>query len=1068
MAGMMSNGMQPAGKVLIFGDDFHELESITRALSQAGYEIVRSGSAREALRMAREEAADPMRMETPNPELPAGERPQPVAMSLVAVAKEAEAGPTHAWPTADDRKNDPEGVYEALKDQATLLANAQRIGRMGIWDMNLRTGKLTWSEATCALFGIKPEEFGGSSEAFFAFILPEDRPRLIAAHTHSLANLGCIEAEYRIRRPDGEVRWMHERGDVERDTTGQPVRRLGVVMDITERKHVEEERQRLLLCEQAARAEADRASHYYRSLFESAPGCYLVLTPDDFTILAISDAFLNATMTRREQLYGRCIFDAFPDDPSEPDADGVRNLRASLESVKAERRSNVMAVQRYPIRRPEEEGGGFEERFWSPVNSPVFGPHGELAYIIHRVEDVTEYMHLKRAQNREEDAVITLERRAVQMEADIVLRNMELKRANEQLARSEAMLRMASHLSQLGGWALELQGMKMTWSDEVRAIHEVPPDYEPTVEDGIAFYAPEYRERIIAAVQACIAEGTPYDVESVIVTRKGQRVWVRSVGDAVRDASGHIVRLQGAFQDISRRKRAEQSVRESEERFRLLSRATNDAIWDWNLVANTLWWNEGFESLFGVRRDEVDISVESWTSRIHPEDRDRVLADMRRAIDGDIERWSGRYRFQRHDGGYAHVLDRGHVIRDASGKAVRMVGGMTDITERLELAEQLRQSQRLESVGQLTGGVAHDFNNLLTVILGGADLLQGQLNHDGHSRLHAEMIERAARRGADLTRHLLAFARKQALNPRAVHINQLVNAMNDLLRRTLGEHIDIQVEGDEDLWPALVDPGQLESALLNLAINARDAMPGGGLLTIQSANVWLDEAQAKLLGDVLPGPYIQLSVSDTGMGIRPEHLDRVFEPFFTTKEKGKGTGLGLAMVYGFIKQSGGHVQLESQPGHGTAVKLYLPPVDGMQRPSRPVEREASVEGGSEAILLVEDDDLVRQCVSDQLALLGYHVMEARNGPEALSLLQTGVQVDLLFTDIVMPGGMTGRQLAEDARQLRPDLQVLFTSGYTEDAFGNHDRLDPGVRLLSKPYRQADLARAIRKALTAPA
>jgi CheY-like chemotaxis protein len=330
------------------------------------------------------------------------------------------------------------------------------------------------------------------------------------------------------------------------------------------------------------------------------------------------------------------------------------------------------------------------------------------------------------------------------------------------------------------------------------------------------------------------------------------------------------------------------------------------------------------------------------------------------------------------------------------------------------------------------------------------------------------MIARAARRGADLTQRLLAFARKQALDPRVIYVHQLVSAMDDLLRRTLGEHIDIHVEGGEGLWPALVDPGQLESALLNLAINARDAMPGGGHLTIKSANVWLEEAEAKRLGDVLPGPYVQLSVCDTGVGIHPEHLDRVFEPFFTTKETGKGTGLGLAMVYGFIKQSGGHVQIESQPGYGTAVNLYLPPVDGMQRSFRPAEREASVESGSEAILLVEDDDLVRQCVSDQLVLLGYHVIEARNGPEALSVLRTGTQVDLLFTDIVMPGGMTGRQLAEDARQLRPGLQVLFTSGYTEDTFGNHGRLGPGVQLLSKPYRQSDLAQAIRKALTARA
>ncbi len=380
------------------------------------------------------------------------------------------------------------------------------------------------------------------------------------------------------------------------------------------------------------------------------------------------------------------------------------------------------------------------------------------------------------------------------------------------------------------------------------------------------------------------------------------------------------------------------------------------------------------------------------------------------------------------------------------------------------LHARLLQSQRLEAVGQLTGGVAHDFNNLLTVVLGNADLLAAADLRDDQRRQALDMLIGAAERGAVLTRQLLAFARKQPLAPSEVDVNQLVAGIDPMLRRTLGEHIEIEMVRGAGLWPAMVDPTQLESALLNLCLNARDAMPGGGRLTLETANAALDQRYADQHADVVPGQYTMVAVSDTGSGIEPAHLERVFEPFFTTKEKGKGTGLGLAMVYGFVKQSGGHVGIYSELGHGTTVKLYLPRAVGPRAEPAPPAVAAELRGGAETVLVVEDDEPVRLLAGFELRAMGYRVIEAASGAEAMRLLEQGEVVDLLFTDIVMPGGMSGRELADAAWRLRPGLRVLFTSGYTENAIVHHGRLDAGLQLLPKPYRRADLARAVRVAL----
>jgi signal transduction histidine kinase/CheY-like chemotaxis protein len=383
-----------------------------------------------------------------------------------------------------------------------------------------------------------------------------------------------------------------------------------------------------------------------------------------------------------------------------------------------------------------------------------------------------------------------------------------------------------------------------------------------------------------------------------------------------------------------------------------------------------------------------------------------------------------------------------------------------------ELNQRLSQSQKMEAMGQLTGGVAHDFNNLLTVILGNAEHLAERLAANKELHKIADDIATAAERGSDLTRSLLAFARKQPLTPKDIDIGQKILGMEQLLRRTLGEHIECEFQFDLGLWLASVDPGQLASALLNLVLNARDAMPSGGKLTVEVRNISLGESDMDVNGDALPGDYVVVAVTDTGSGMSAEVAGRAFEPFFTTKEIGKGTGLGLSMVYGFARQSGGWMQIRSEPERGTAVKLFFPRVGAPQTNATPSVGQRATGAGNESVLVVEDNAMVREYVESELKALGYRVIVSRNAPAALDILRGSEKIDLMFSDVVMPGGMFGPELAKEAARLRPQLRVLLTSGYTDHPVEALDGLGQEVRILNKPYRRRELAAALRSALKA--
>ncbi len=510
------------------------------------------------------------------------------------------------------------------------------------------------------------------------------------------------------------------------------------------------------------------------------------------------------------------------------------------------------------------------------------------------------------------------------------------------------------------------------------------------------------------------------------------------------------------------------ALRESQERFQFVARATNDAVWDRDLVSQALWWNEGVGTLFGYTEEQVGPDVAWWCETIHPDDRERVQSDIRDAIERGAESWSAEYRYRRADGSYANVFDRGYVLHDGDGRPTRMIGAMMDITQRLELEEELRQSQKMEAVGRLAGGVAHDFNNLLTIITGRTYLLLGRLKADDPARRSVELIQKTADRAAALTRQLLAFSRKQVLQKKILDLNTTVADVSTMLRRLIGEDVDLLLTLGPGAGRVNADRAQLEQALMNLAVNARDAMPNGGTLGVETDHVRLGAAPPDRPEALPAGPYAVLRVIDTGVGMDAATQTRIFEPFFTTKEPGKGTGLGLSMVHGTVRQHGGAIHVRSAVGGGTTFEIFLPQVAAPTESGGADEARATRPAvGQETILLVEDEDDVRALAREVLERQGYTVLEAGDGAQALQVHEKeGDRIDLILTDVVMPR-MSGREMVDRVRATRPAMRVLYMSGYTGDAIVRHGVLDASMLLLGKPFTPAALIAKIREVLDRP-
>jgi PAS domain S-box-containing protein len=547
----------------------------------------------------------------------------------------------------------------------------------------------------------------------------------------------------------------------------------------------------------------------------------------------------------------------------------------------------------------------------------------------------------------------------------------------------------------------------------------------------------------------------------------GSPRWFQWTDRAIFDEAGRLIELQAVGRDITDLKQAEEALQESEQRLELALKGADLALWDRDLQTGKLVVNQRWAHMLGYMPDEIELHGRFWEQRIHPEDEPRVMAILEAHLAGNTTFYEAEYRLQAKSGEWRWILDRGKVVeRDKNHQPLRITGTHLDITERKRLEEQLLHAQKMEAIGRLAGGIAHDFNNILTVIGGICELILDKLAYDDILlRQDVEQVKQAQERAASLTRQLLAFSRKQMLQPQVLNLNTLLANLDRMLRRLIGEDINLVTVLEQGLGQAKADPSQIEQVVLNLAVNARDAMPTGGRLIIETANVYLSEAYSSQYVDVTPGPYVMLAMTDTGLGMDPETKARIFEPFFTTKERGKGTGLGLSTVHGIINQSGGHIWVYSEPGQGTTFKIYLPQVELDVHQTELEQSEATPTQGAEIILLVEDEQMVRELVRRMLAAAGYTVLEASYGGEAIQICrqQTG-RIDLLLTDVILPTGMSGHDLAEQLKTEYPPLKVLYMSGYADNAIVHHGVLDPDVAFLQKPFTPIDLLRKVRDVL----
>ncbi|MBH5403044.1 PAS domain S-box protein [Bradyrhizobium sp. CNPSo 4010] len=764
--------------------------------------------------------------------------------------------------------------------------------------------------------------------------------------------------------------------------------------------------------EEHRRTEAARSHHAAReSLFSAA-----VESSDDAIVMQTLDAIITGWNPAAERLYGYTAEEAIgkptsiivPPDRREHGKDYLRRI------------ARGEPIERFETVRLRKDGTPVEI---SLGLSPIKGPSGEIIGASGSARSLTEARRAERALQHQLE-----ERRQIfETSQDLIM-------------------------------IMDARGLVTQISPSSETILGYPPD-EMIGRSGADFIHPDHLEQSRAEMRAMRRGERVKLADTRCIHKNGHEVWLSWLGSWSEPAK----RFFFIGRDMTEARLAQESLRESERLARNIVETSLDAFVQTDETGSILNWNSQAEQLFGWRRDEV-LGKSTIDLIVAESERDRVRAGLKQFLANEDGRTLKRRRelmCRRRDGKEFKAELSVTALKQREGLLFNVF--YRDLTEKIAAEERIRHAEKMEALGQLTGGVAHDFNNILTVITGTIEILAEAVAKEPQLAAITKMIDEAAARGADLTQHLLAFARKQPLQPREIDINTLIVDTAKLLRPTLGEQIQIESVFEDENCVAIVDPNQLTTAILNLALNARDAMPGGGKLIVETGAAYLDEVYASA-NDVPPGHYVLIAVSDTGTGIPANMLPRVFDPFFTSKGPGKGTGLGLSMVYGFIKQSAGHIKIYSEEGHGTTIKMYLPPGKTPTAVGEGVT-PATIEGGHETILVVEDDRLVRDYVLAQLHSLGYVTLQAANAAEALAILAAGKPFDLLFTDVIMPGKMNGRQLADEMMKTRPDLKVVYTSGYTENAIIHHGRLDSGVMLLAKPYRKSDLARIIRKALS---
>jgi PAS domain S-box-containing protein len=944
-----------------------------------------------------------------------------------------------------------ERIREALESYSNHLTDAQRIAKIGSWELNFEDDLLTWSDEIYRIFDIDKNEFGANFEAFISRVHPDDKEALLAAQKRVINGEAKLDIEHRIILRDGNIRYVHERAELKSDSKTSNRILAGTVQDITEKKQIELERELLLTREKEATQRAESTMEYFRAIFENSPGVYLVLSPEDYSILAVSNAYLDATMSSREKIIGKRLLDIIAPASKHDLNQESEALLNSLDRVKSTGELDAMPIQRFPIRTPN---GELITKYWSSINSPILNQDKKVIFIIHRVEDVTEIISNEGTFLQGENELEKFNFKTT----EVILKALEQQKLLSKLRASEERFKLVARISNDAIWDWNLLDDSIWWNNGMEKLFGFSMStIEPNIKSWTNRIHPEDLERVERGIYAVINSENEYWTDEYRFAKSdGSYSLVEDRGIVIRSDDGQPIRMVGGMTDITLKKADERKLKVQAG---LLDQA-RDAIIVRSLEHDILYWNKSAERLYGYT--EVEAKGSKIQDLLYPDDDSEFIRATNIALSDGY--WNGKITQSNKVGKKLTVDANWSLVRDDKGAPEAIFAINTDITEKIELEQRLLHAQKLESIGQLTGGIAHDFNNLLTVIIGNSQLLKDSFEESSKYHQLAQMILTAGDRGAELTQRLLAFARRQALEPKVVNVQESIVETIKLLNKTIGANVAIKFIRSMDLWNVFIDPGHLDSALMNLCLNARDAMPSGGNIVIETANVVLDDEYSGNSHEVVAGEYVMLAVTDKGIGMSIETLTRAFEPFFTTKPKGRGTGLGLSMVYGFTKQSGGHIKIYSEVGHGTSVKLYLPKANDGEKiqinsiPSHPNE------GGNERILLVEDDDLLRLHATQSLEELGYEVVAVSNGIEALEVLVKDVRFDLLFTDVVMPGGLNGPELVAEVKKILPSLPVLFTSGYTENAILHHGKVDVGINLLHKPYRKQMLAKKIRETL----
>ena len=957
-----------------------------------------------------------------------------------------------------DAQRQAEAARRESEDRLRLALEGG--GIVGIWDWDVPRDVLVADRRFALAYGVDPERAaaGAPAEEFYHRVHPDDGERLRAAIAEALWTGGVLSEEYRLVHPDGTVRWISAQGRCTLAADGTPLRLPGISLDITRSRAAEEALRR-----------ANEERSFLFTLVERQrqledPAAILAMTARTLAerLRLGRVAFYRRSGEETLFLPGAWSSGGLPPWPERlagpvlgPAAEA--RLRAGIAVAVADLREDpvaadsplpplgVLSAVEVPLRR----GGHWEAGLTTQCDAP---------------------------RHWTEDTVALLEE-AAQLTWDAVQR----AEARETLRENEARFRgIANSIDQMV-WSARADGHHDYYNARWYEYTGVPRGST----DGEAWsgmFHPEDQERAWTIWRRCLATGEPYHIEYRLRHRSGHYRWVLGRAQPVRDATERILRWFGTCTDIQdivdarevlarSREELERQVGERTAELRELYTRTPVALHSLDRERRLVSVSDRWLAFMGyATRGEVlgrplaDFLTPASRARF-PDDWAALLRDD--ALD-DLP-----YRYVKKSGEVADVLVSTRLGRDAEGRPARTMAAVVDVTGRLRAEAErdraeaaLRQSQKMEAVGQLTGGIAHDFNNMLAVVIGGLNLLQRRLARgDTDVGRYVDAAMEGATRAAALTRRLLAFSRQQPLAPETLDANRLVAGMTELLGRTLGEEVRVCTVLAEGLWPVRADPVQLENALLNLSVNARDAMPGGGRLTIETANAPVTPGEAAG-GPVPPGEWVRIAVADTGLGMPPEVVARAFDPFFTTKGVGKGTGLGLSQVFGFVQQSGGHMQIASEVGCGTAVSIFLPRTGTAPPPeATPTLPAPPPRGGrpEEMVLLVEDEERVRAYSAEALRELGYGVVAAGSGAEALAFLETGQPVSVLFTDVVMPE-MTGPELATAARRLRPGLPVLFTTGFARAGAAGEAGLEAVAPVLRKPFGIEDLAARLRAVL----